>query len=52
VAQIYEHWRERRRWWARPRRRDYYRAETDDGQMRVVFRDLESDRWWLERRSI
>jgi DNA polymerase-4 len=52
VAQIYEHWRERRRWWARPRRRDYYRAETDDGQVRVVFRDLESDRWWLERRSV
>ncbi len=52
VAQVYEHWRERRRWWARPVRRDYYRLETDDGRVRVVFRDLEGERWWLERRYL
>ena len=52
VARVYEHWRERRRWWARPVRRDYYRLETDDGRVRVVFRDLEGERWWLERRYL
>jgi len=33
-------------------RRDYYRLETDDGRVRVVFRDLEGERWWLERRYL
>jgi DNA polymerase-4 len=52
LPRIYEHWRERRRWWARPVLRDYYRAETPDGQVRIVFRDRSSDRWWLERRYL
>ncbi len=52
VTRVYEHWRERRRWWARPVKRDYYRAETADRQVRVFFRDVESDRWWLERRHL
>jgi protein ImuB len=52
VARVYEHWRERRRWWARPLRRDYYRVELADAQVRVVFRDLGEERWWLERRSV
>lgn len=52
VARVYEHWRERRYWWARPVRRDYYRVELDDGRVRVVFRDLGSEQWWLERRCL
>lgn len=52
VARVYEHWRERRFWWTRPLLRDYYRTETADGQVRVVFRDRGSGRWWLERRYL
>lgn len=52
VVRVYEHWRERRRWWARAVLRDYYRLELGDGQVRVVFRELEGGRWWMERRYI
>ena len=56
VEVVYEVWRERRRWWSRPVERDYFRLETADGQVRVVFRDLGRDagagRWLLERRHI
>jgi hypothetical protein len=51
VVRLYEHWRVRRRWWGRPIRRNYYRLETGEPQVRVVFHDLETDRWWLERRT-
>jgi DNA polymerase-4 len=52
VATVYEVWRERTRWWSLPRERDYYRLETKDGQVRVIFRDLRTDRWLLERRHV
>jgi DNA polymerase-4 len=52
VARVYEHWRERRRWWTLPVERDYYRAETVDERVRVLFRDRRNDRWWLERRHL
>ena len=52
VATLYESWRERRRWWGRPVERDYYRLELSDGQVRVIFQELRSGRWLLERRSI
>jgi len=50
VATVYESWRERRRWWGRPVLRDYYRLETRDGLARVVYCDLRSGQWLLERR--
>jgi DNA polymerase-4 len=50
VRLVYETWRERRRWWSKPVERDYVRLETDDGLVRVVFRDVRTDRWLLERR--
>jgi nucleotidyltransferase/DNA polymerase involved in DNA repair len=52
VKLVYETWRERRRWWSLPVERDYYRLETDDGLVRVVFREVRTDRWLLERRHI
>jgi DNA polymerase-4 len=52
VTQVYEHWRERRRWWTHPLLRDYYRTETTDGRVRVVFHDLEGGQWWMERRRL
>jgi hypothetical protein len=52
VRCVYSLWRERRRWWAHPIERDYFRLELDDGQMRVIFRDVRTDRWLLERRRV
>lgn len=52
VAAVYESWQDRRSWWCRPVERDYYRLETGEGQVRVIFRDREADRWLLERRRI
>jgi nucleotidyltransferase/DNA polymerase involved in DNA repair len=52
VRHIYEHWRVRRRWWGQPIRRDYYRLEDDAGAVRLVYRDLNTDAWWLERRRL
>jgi DNA polymerase-4 len=52
VAGVYEIWRERRYWWSHPIERDYFRLETDDGQMRVIFHDTRAEEWLLERRHI
>jgi DNA polymerase-4 len=52
VQAVYETWRERIRWWSRPVERDYYRLETRDGQVWIVFQDLRTGRWLLERRRI
>ncbi len=52
VAAVYETWRERTRWWSLPIERDYFRLETADGQVCVVFHDLRSGRWLLERRRL
>lgn len=52
VRCVYELWRERRRWWGQPIERDYFRLGLEDGQMRVVFRDVKANRWLLERRHI
>jgi hypothetical protein len=52
VRCVYEIWRERRRWWGQPIERDYFRLGLEDGQMRVVFRDVRTNRWLLERRHI
>lgn len=52
VVAIYEMWRERRRWWSLPVERDYFRLETEDGQVRVIFCDVGAGRWLLERRHV
>jgi protein ImuB len=52
VRRIYEHWRERRTWWAQPLERDYYRLEDVTGELRVVYLDRRTEQWWLERRRM
>ena len=52
VVRVYEHWRERQRWWTQPVLRDYYRVELRDRQVKIVFRDLVNEGWYLERRRI
>jgi hypothetical protein len=51
VHTIYEYWRVRRLWWARPLLRDYYRLEDEAGTVRLIYQDLTSQNWWLERRG-
>lgn len=48
VAQIYEHWREQRNWWAQPLARDYYRLEDETGRVRIVFWDQVAEAWFQE----
>ena len=50
VRLIYEHWRERRFWWSRPIERDYYRLEDSSGAVRLIYQDLRTATWWLDRR--
>jgi DNA polymerase-4 len=52
VRYIYEHWRERRYWWARTVARNYYRLEDISGQVRLIYQDRLTSQWWLERRKI
>jgi DNA polymerase-4 len=52
VKTLYESWRERRRWWGRAVERDYYRLELNDGQVRVLYQELRSGQWLLERRRL
>jgi hypothetical protein len=50
VDAIREQWLVEDRWWtARPLRRRYFELTTADGADRVVFRDLESGRWFSQR---
>ncbi len=52
VIRIYEHWRERRFWWARPIARDYYRVEDSGGHVRLIYLDLITHAWWLDRQRM
>jgi hypothetical protein len=50
VEAIREQWLVEDRWWTtRPLRRRYFELTTTDGADRVVFRDLESERWFTQR---
>ncbi len=49
VLAVDESWREERRWWERPVRRDYFRLQLADGSLRNVFQDLISGEWFLDR---
>jgi hypothetical protein len=49
VDAVREEWLVEDRWWtARPLRRHYWEVTTVDGADRVVFRDLESGRWFSQ----
>ncbi len=52
VQSLHEHWRVRQWWWNDPVERDYFRLEIEDGQIKVIFRDVRADQWYLERRHI
>lgn len=49
VLAVDETWREERRWWDRPIRRDYFRIQTGDGSPRTLYQDLDRLTWHLDR---
>jgi hypothetical protein len=50
VDSVREEWLVEDRWWtARPLRRRYFELTMANGANAVVFRDLESDRWYTQR---
>ena len=46
---IDEHWRMEPPWWNRRIRRDYFRVILMDGSLRVIFRNLNTGGWFIER---
>lgn len=49
VSAIVEQWRVEVGWWGEPQRRDYYRLITRDGWLVLLFHDLLSGGWYLQR---
>ncbi len=49
VLAVDETWREERRWWDRPIRRDYFRVQVGDGSPRTLYQDLDRMTWHLDR---
>ncbi|MFL5827611.1 MAG: hypothetical protein ACJ76V_13890 [Thermoleophilaceae bacterium] len=50
VIQVSEDWVVEDRWWTeRPLRRRYFELVLEDGRNTVVFRDLPTGRWFLQR---
>jgi hypothetical protein len=50
VEAVREQWLVEDRWWtSRPIRRRYFELTTAEGANRVVFRDLDSGRWFTQR---
>ena len=50
VETVREQWLVEDRWWtSRPLRRRYFELTTGEGANRVVFRDLDSGRWFTQR---
>ena len=42
-------WRVHSEWWRNPVWRDYYKIETTDGVLCVIYRDLVTGKWHLAR---
>ena len=50
VENVREQWLVEDGWWtSRPLRRHYFELMTAEGANRVVFRDLDSGRWFTQR---
>jgi len=48
VAQVQDVWRIDDEWWREEVSRLYYRLLLEDGRAVSVFRDLGSERWWMQ----
>ena len=49
VLDVGNHWRVEEDWWRKEIARDYYQIETRGGLLCVIYRDLVSGEWYMER---
>lgn len=49
IVGIYEHWRLADEWWGQNVERDYFRVRTSRGLVCDIYRDIQSNHWYLER---
>jgi hypothetical protein len=49
VQGIAKRWRVDGEWWHRHIWREYFKLYTDTGLLVIVYRDMLSDRWYLQR---
>ncbi len=49
IRGVAQHWRIDVEWWRREIGRDYFKVYTTTGLLVVIYRDLPSDSWYLQR---
>lgn len=49
VIRIDNQWRIDRGWWRLRIQRDYFKVHTRDGMLIVIYHDLLTDQWYLQR---
>lgn len=49
VADIAKRWRVHVDWWREPTHRDYFKLTTTTGLLVIIYHDLHSDTWFLQR---
>lgn len=49
ITQITRRWRVKSDWWDEPIWRDYFKLTTNTGLLLIIFHDLLSEQWYLQR---
>ena len=49
ITEIQERWRIDDEWWRTPIRRVYHRVVLEDGRILTMYRDLDTERWFVQR---
>lgn len=49
VQAIHQHWRVQLEWWREGIWREYFKVTTTTGLLVVIFHDLHTDNWYLQR---
>lgn len=49
IAEVCKHWRVKVDWWRDPAWRDYFKVTTKTGLLVVIYHDLQTKMWYLQR---
>jgi hypothetical protein len=49
VAEVNQQWRVDANWWRRRAWRTYYKLATGTGLLVIIYQDLETQQWYLQR---
>jgi hypothetical protein len=49
LVAVHNHWRVEEDWWRDEVTRDYYKVQTADGTLCVIYRDRREGKWYLQR---